>query len=137
VEAAWTVSGEALWEWHMASKLLRVLESHGPRGFRALIQDSALGGSIQLLAWRPARTGVASGIAALDACAQLASRESAPSLRYQPWRHDPGNGSLERAGRLLGLVPRRELNTLYVRSVRAELSAPGAVALTPFFYATF
>jgi hypothetical protein len=134
---AWTVAGEAVWDWHRASNLVRVVEAHGRWGSRALIQNGAPGGGIQVLAWRPSRAGIGSGLAALAACAQLASRERAAALRYQPWRSDRGDGGLARAARLLGLVQRRDLNTLYVRSSRPELAAPGAVELTPFLYATF
>jgi hypothetical protein len=80
---------------------------------------------------------VPSALAAVAACARVAARERAAALRYQPWRSPGGDGNLARAARLLGLVPRRELNTLYVRSSRPELATPGAVELTPFLYATF
>jgi hypothetical protein len=136
-ESAWTVDGPAAWNWHRDSGLLRVVETDGRHGFRALVQDGVPGGGMQLLAWRTARPGVLSGLAALVACAQVAAREGAAALRYQPWPGAAGNGGLARAARLLGLVPRRELNTLYVRSSRPELMAAGAVELTPFLYATF
>jgi hypothetical protein len=134
---AWTVPGEAVWDWYMRSSLLRVVEAEGRRGFRALIQSGAPGGGIQLLSWRPTSAGGAAGLAALAACSHIASRERASAFRYQPWSSAGGNGGLRRAGRLLGLVPHRDMTTLYVRSKRPELTAPGAVALTPFFYATF
>ena len=134
----WTVVAEDAWDWYRSSPLLRVLEIAGPDGCRALLQvPGAPGEPVRVIGWRPARTGLVPAFLLLGATGRLARRNGATTLRFQPWASPAGNGTLERACRLLGFVARRDVTTLWVRTHDAELARADAVVPTPLLYLGF
>jgi hypothetical protein len=131
---AWTVSGADSWEWFAGSGVLRALDLPGRTGSRALIRlDESQPATVQIVAWRPRRTGLAPAFRLLATAAALARDHHAPTLRFQPWRGDGDERTLARACRLAGFVGRPEADLL----VYPDGSAHDAVRLTPFFYVTF
>lgn len=137
-ETAWTISGTDAWPWYAGSNLLGVLEIPGRAGSRALVRtaDGSAEG-FRILGWRPTRPGLLPALLLLGAASRLARRQRASALRFQPWHGRSGDGSLARAARVLGFVPRADFSTLYVRSADPELARAANVRLTPFFYTTF
>jgi len=132
--AAWTVSGADAWEWFAGSGTLEVLELPGQSGSRALVRIPQTGASpAQIVAWRPRSRGLRPALRLLDAAARLARERGAPTLRFQPWPGDGGNGSLARACALAGLVRRPEA-PLVVYSPDAGFDR---LRVTPFLYVTF
>jgi hypothetical protein len=71
------------------------------------------------------------------AAAAVAREARAPTLRFQPWPSEAGDGALERACRLLGFVRRNDQTTLWVRARDPELARPEAVVPSPLFYLGF
>jgi Acetyltransferase (GNAT) domain len=133
---SWTVSGADAWDWLAGSGTLRALELDGRFGSRALLRiDESDATTVQIVAWRPARGGLLPAILLLGAAARIARARSAPTLRFQPWHGDGGDGSLARACRLLGFVERAEADLLVYTNDESLLAA--SPALTPFFYVTF
>jgi hypothetical protein len=130
----WTVSGADSWEWFAASGVLRALDLPGRTGSRALVRmDESQPTTVQIVAWRPRRPGLAPGFRLLAAAAALARERRAPTLRFQPWRGGRDEAALSRACALAGFVRRPEADLLvYPDDVLAD-----AVRLTPFFYVTF
>lgn len=134
----WTIVAEDAWDWYRSSPLLRVLEIGGADGCRALLQvPGAPGEPVRVIGWRPARAGLIPALVLLGAAGRLARRSGAATLRFQPWASHTGNGTLERAGRLLGFVPRPELTTLWVRTNDPTLARTDAVVATPLLYLAF
>jgi hypothetical protein len=134
----WSVVVDDMWGWYTSSPLVRVLEVPGPNGCRALVQIPATPlEPVRLVGWRPRQQGFRSAILLLRAAGRLARRSSAPTLRFQPWAAEAGNGGLDRACRLLGLVPRADQTTLWVRTHDPELARTDAVVPTPLFYLGF
>jgi hypothetical protein len=134
-DGEWTVSGFDAWDWYAGSGALHAIEIGGPFGSRAIVRLGARGSSLEIVAWRPRRTGLVPGLLLLVALARIARRNSAPTLRFQPWPGQGGNGALARACRTLGLVQRRE--TELVLHVEDPELASADVQLTPFFHVTF
>ena len=131
----WTpVLGDA-WDWYRSSPLLRVLET---ADFRALIQVPATPFEpVRIVGWRPHRPGVRTAARLLAAAARIARETRAPTLRFQPWPAEAGDGALERACRLLGFLRRADQTTLWVRARDPELARPDAVVPSPLFYLGF
>ncbi len=131
----WTpVLGDA-WDWYRSSPLVRVLEASD---FRALIQLPVTPFEpVRIVGWRPGRAGVRTAADLLAAAARIAQEARAPTLRFQPWPSEPGDGALERACRLLGFVRRRDQTTLWVRARDPELARAEAVVPSPLFYLGF
>ena len=131
------VLGEA-WDWYRSSPLVRVVEVPGEHGCRALIQVPATPlEPVRLVGWRPRRRGVRPAAALLSSAARIARDAGAPTLRFQPWPSEAGNGDLERACRLLGLVRRADRTTLWVRTSDPSLARAEAVVPSPLFYLAF
>jgi hypothetical protein len=134
----WTVLASDAWAWHRESPLLRVLQIHGARGCRALVQlPGRPGESVRLIGWRPERAGVLPAIQLLGAAGRVARETGAATLRFQPWSAPGGDGALERACRMLGFVPRDDLTTLWVRARDPALVRREAVVPTPLFSLAF
>jgi hypothetical protein len=131
----WTpVLGDA-WEWYRSSPLVRVLDASD---FRALVQLPATPFEpVRIVGWRPRRAGVRAAARVLAAAARIAHETRAPTLRFQPWPSESGDGDLERACRLLGFVRRRDQTTLWVRTADPALARPEAVVPSPLFYLGF
>ena len=107
-------------------------------GCRALLQvPGAPGEPVRVIGWRPARAGLVPAFLLLGAAGRLARHSAAGTLRFQPWASSAGNGTLERACRLLGFVPRRDLTTLWVRTQDPALARTDAVVPTPLLYLGF
>jgi hypothetical protein len=131
---AWTVSGADSWKWFAASGVLRTLDLPGRTGSRALVRlDESQPTTVQIVAWRPRRTGLAPALRLLAAAAALAREHRAPTLRFQPWRGDGDERTLARACLLTGFLRRPEADLL----LYPDGSVHDAVRLTPFFYITF
>lgn len=129
----WTVSGADAWDWYVGSGVLRALDVDGSRMLVRV--DEAAETTVQIVAWRPRRSGVLPAVRALAAAAHVARERRAPTLRFQPWRGIGGGGELVRACRLLGFVRRPEVPLLvHASDPRFERAVP---QLTPFFYVTF
>jgi hypothetical protein len=128
---SWTSIAEDAWDWYRASPLVRVLELEE---CRALVQ---LPGKprepVRLIGWRPEQAGVRPAVNLLAALNRLARQEGAATLRFQPWRSPAADGDLQRACRLLALVRRRDLTTLWVRSRDPALARSDAVVSTALF----
>jgi len=134
----WTVVATDSWDWYRSSPLLRVLEIPGPDGSRALLQvPGAPGEPIRVIGWRPRRAGLVPAFLLLGATGRLARHSGATTLRFQPWASHAGNGTLERACRLLGFVARRDVTTLWVRTHDSKLARADAVVPTPLLYVGF
>jgi hypothetical protein len=134
-DTAWTVSGDDAWEWYAGSGTLQTLHIPGRWGCRAIIRVAAAPGTspAQIVAWRPNRAGIRPGFLLLGAAARVAREHGAPTLRFQPWDGDGGDGELARACALLGFVRRPEASlVVFSRDPRFD-----ALRVTPFFYATF
>jgi hypothetical protein len=128
------VVGDA-WDWYRSSPLVRVLEA---ADFRALIQLPATPFEpVRIVGWRPRRAGLRAAASLLAAAARIARGAGAPTLRFQPWPSEAGDGALERACRLLGFVRRRDQTTLWVRASDPALAQPVAVVPSPLFYLGF
>jgi len=134
----WTSLARDVWDWYCASPVIRVVELDGRDGSRALVQVARSGGeAVRLAAWRPARAGLRPALLLVDALVRLARRSGAAALRFQPWDSPAADGALVTACRLLGLVRRDDLTTLWVRTADAELRRADAVTPTPVFYLGF
>jgi hypothetical protein len=130
----WTVCGADAWDWYVGSGVLRALEIGGANGCRALLRvDESDETTVQVVAWRPRRAGLLPALLLLGAAARIARDRHAPTLRFQPWLGDAGNGVLARACALLGFVKRPEADLL----VYSDDPRYDSVQLTPFFYVTF
>lgn len=137
-EGRWTVVLGDAWEWYRSSPLLRVVEVGGHHGCRALIQVPAAPlEPVRIVGWRSERPGLRSAAALLGAAGRIARETGAPTLRFQPWPSEAGDGALERACRLLGFVRRADQTTLWVRTHDPELARPDAVVPSPLFYLGF
>jgi hypothetical protein len=132
------VLGDA-WDWYRSSPLLRVLELSGEHGGRALIQVPAAPlEPVRIVGWKPGRRrGLRDAVALLGAAGRVAAQAGAPTLRFQPWPSEAGDGDLERACRLLGFVRRADQTTLWVRARDPELARSEAVVPSPLFYLAF
>ncbi len=133
----WTISGADAWDWYRGNGLLRhvELDGHGRRSVRALVLAPEYG-AVQVVAWRPGeRNSFAAAILLIAAMWQLARARGAPTLRFQGWDGDGGNGSLTHACRMLGFT-RRSTAELVVHAEDEDL-AELPIRLTPFFYVTF
>jgi len=73
----------------------------------------------------------------LAAAAGVAHETHAPTLRFQPWPSEAGDGDLSRACRMLGFVRRADQTTLWVRARDPELVRADAVFPSPLFYLGF
>jgi hypothetical protein len=134
-DGRWTVLAEDAWEWYRASPVLRVLE--GP-GARALVQTpGSRHDPLRIIGWRPLEPGLRQALAFVAAAGRAAERAGATSLRFQPWGSPAADGSLTRACRLLGFLPRPDLTTLWVRTHDPALKRAEAVVPTPFLYLGF
>jgi hypothetical protein len=134
-DGRWTVLGEDAWDWYCGSPVVRVLEVGGTR---ALVQlPGAPGGALRLIGWRSDRRGLRPALLLVRAASQLARRLGAGTVRFQPWHAPAGDGTLSRACRLLGLVPREDFTTLAVDTTRPELARPDAIVATPLLYLGF
>jgi len=130
----WTISGADAWDWFIGSGTLEAVEIPGEGGCRALIRLGPSGSSpAQIVAWHPRRPGLAPALRLLGATAKLARERGAPTLRFQPWTGEGGDGSLARACGRLGFLKRPEA-ALVVYSRDPGLDP---LRLTPFFYVTF
>jgi hypothetical protein len=134
----WTnVVGDA-WDWYRSSPLVRVLEVPGAHGSRALIQiPAAPSEPVRIVGWRPRRPGLRSALLLLGAAGRVTRETGGRTLGFQPWPSAAGDGSLERACRLLGFVRRHDRTTLWVRARDAELIRREAVVPSPLFYLGF
>jgi hypothetical protein len=134
----WTaVRGDA-WDWYRSSPLVRVLELLGEHGSRALIQIPAAPlEPVRIVGWRTRHEGLRPAVRLVAAAAAVAREARAPTLRFQPWPSEVGDGALERACRLLGFVRRNDQTTLWVRAQDPELARPEAVVPSPLFYLGF
>ena len=130
----WTVSGADSWVWLAGSGVLRMLDLPGRSGARALVRlDESDATTVQILSWEPRQRTLAAAIRLLKAASALARRHCAPTLRFQPWRHDADEAVLGRACALMGFIPRPEAELLlYPSSDWAD-----SVRFNPFFYTTF
>jgi hypothetical protein len=132
---AWTVAGEDAWAWYTGSGLLRRLALDSGRGYEALAlvpED----GSVQIVAWRPARAGsVVAAVLMLGEARRLARRGGAPTLRFHSWSDSHADALLARACRLLCFARRRTTELVVHADDTALLDA--RIQLTPFFYVTF
>jgi GNAT superfamily N-acetyltransferase len=134
----WTVLASDAWDWYRASPWLRVLELDGPHGSCALVQlPGSPGDPVRLVGWRPRSPGLVPALLLLREAARVARRTGAGTLRFQPWASPAGDGTLERACRLLGFVARSDFTTLYVRARDPGLARSEAVAPTPLLYLGF
>lgn len=134
----WAAVVDDSWDWYRSSPLVRVLELPGPHGFRALVQvPAAPREPVRIVGWRARRAGLRPAILLLRAAGRLARELRAPTLRFQPWASEAGDGTLERACRLLGFVPRADQTTLWVRTHDPALARPKAVVSTPLLYLAF
>ena len=127
----WTVSGSDAWDWYAGSGVLQAVDVHGSR---AIVRLES-GANMQIVAWRPKRPGLLSALLLLGGLAQLARRNGAPTLRFQPWPGSGGDNGLARACALLGFVRRRETQIVLASTDPAFESL--GLRLTPFFYVTF
>jgi hypothetical protein len=131
------VLGDA-WDWYRSSPLVRVLEVPGDHGCRALIQVPAAPlEPVRIVGWRPPRPGLRAAVLLLAAAGRVARQLRAPTLRFQPWPSEAGDGALDRACRLLGFVRRRDQTTLWVRTHDSALARSEAVVPSPLFYLGF
>jgi hypothetical protein len=131
---SWTISGTDAWDWYVGSGLLRAIEISGPSGCRALVRvDESHETTVQIVGWRPRREGLLPAVLLLGAAARIARERRAPTLRFQPWAGEAGDGALARACAALGFVKRPEADLLLYANDRRYDS----VRLTPFFYVTF
>lgn len=130
----WTVSGDDAWDWYVGSGVLRALEIPGRNGSRAILRLRERD-SIQVVAWRARRPGLRPAFQLLSSLRRLARRTGSPTVRFQPWDGNGGNGDLARACRVLGLV-RREEAELVVHTSDPSFDEL-AIRMTPFFYVTF
>jgi hypothetical protein len=134
----WTSIADDAWDWYCSSPLVRVLELSGAGGSRALVQvPGAAHEPVRLIGWRPERNGLRSALRLLAAVGRMAREIGAPTLRFQPWVSEAGDGDLRRACRLVGFVPRADLSTLWVRTPEFELARPARIAPTPLFFLGF
>jgi hypothetical protein len=134
----WTVVLGDAWDWYRSSPLVRVLEVPGPHGGRALLQlPAAPLEPVRLVGWRPRRPGLRAAVTLLRAAGRLARQTGAPTLRFQPWRSEAGDGALDHACRVLGFIPRADQTTLWVRTHDPALARPEAVVPTPLLYLAF
>ena len=134
-EGRWTIVAGDAWDWYRASPLIRVLELES---CRALVQLPASPHEpLRIVGWRSERPGVRAGLKLLAAAGRLARAKGAATLRFQPWDGPAGDGSLGRACRLAGLVPRDDLTTVWVHSPDRELVRPEAAVSSPFLYLGF
>ena len=135
---AWTSLVEDAWDWYSSSPLVRVLELPGESGCRALVQVPGTPGEpVRLIGWRPVRSGLRPALLLLAALGRLARTTGATTLRFQPWASEAGDGTLRRACRLTGFIPRSDLSTLWIRTTNAELARPDRIVPTPLFYLGF
>jgi hypothetical protein len=135
-QEGWTVSGADAWEWYAGSGVLQTIDVGGRYGSRAIVRlDRVNEAPLQIVAWRPARSGLAPALLLLGTAARLARRNGAPTLRFQPWAGRGGDGALAAACKALGFVRRKEADLLLHASDAAAVGA--RVQLTPFFYVTF
>jgi hypothetical protein len=134
-EGRWTIVAGNAWDWYRASPLIRVLELESSS---ALVQlPASPHEALRIVGWRSKRPGVRAGLTLLAAAGRLARANGASTLRFQPWDAPAGDGSLARASRLAGLVPRDDLTTVWVHSPDRGLVRPEAVVSTPFLYLGF
>lgn len=134
----WTVVATDSWDWYRTSPLLRVLEIPGPDGSRALLQVPGTPGEpVRIIGWRPARGGLIPAFALLGVAGGIARRSGGVTLRFQPWASPAGNGTLERACRLLGFVRRSDVTTLWVRTRDPALARAEVIVPTPLLYLGF
>jgi hypothetical protein len=70
----------------------------------------------------------------LRALSTIARDQGAATLRFQPWESQAADGTLRRACRALGFVPRDDFTTLWVRTSDPSLARADAVATTPLLY---
>lgn len=134
----WTSLVEDAWDWYRSSPLVRVLELPGEDGCRALVQvPGEPAEPVRLIGWRPARGGFRPALLLLAALGHLARGTGATTLRFQPWASEAADGTLRRACRLTGFVPRSDLSTLWIRTNDAELARPDRIIPTPLFYLGF
>jgi GNAT superfamily N-acetyltransferase len=137
-DGRWSPVLGAAWDWYRSSPLLRVLELPGENGLRALIQVPAAPlEPVRIVGWRPRRRGLRAAIVLLAAAGRVAEQAGAPTLRFQPWPSEAGDGDLERACRLLGLVRRHDQTTLWVRARDPDFARTEAVVPSPLFYLAF
>jgi hypothetical protein len=130
----WTISGADAWDWYTGSGLLHTVVISGPHGCRALVRmDESHETTVQLVAWRPRHAGPLPAVLLLGAAARLARARRAPTLRFQPWPGENGDGALAQVCAALGFVKRPEADLLVYAADRRY----DAVRLTPFFYVTF
>jgi GNAT superfamily N-acetyltransferase len=129
--ASWTVRGDDAWDWFVGSGVLRALAAPGSRALIRL--DESQPSTVQIVAWRPRRRGLAAAFRLLRAATALARAQRGPTLRFQPWRGDEDEHTLARACALAGFVRRAEADLL----VYPNAPDLDDVRLTPFFYATF
>jgi GNAT superfamily N-acetyltransferase len=134
----WTaVLGDA-WEWYRSSPLVRVLDIPGEHGCRALIQVPATPFEpVRIVGWRSEHPGLRAAALVLAAAGRVARQAGAPTLRFQPWPSEAGDGALQRACRLLGLVRRDDQTTLWVRTHDPRLARPETIVPSPLFYLAF
>jgi hypothetical protein len=105
---------------------------------RALVQVPGGGREpLRIVGWRSERPALRQALVLLAAAAREAERAGATSLRFQPWPAPAGDGTLTRACRLLGFVPRPDLTTLWVRAHDQALKRSEAVVPTPLLYVGF
>jgi hypothetical protein len=117
---------------------VRVRESAGPDGGRALIQIPASPlEPLRLVGWWPERRGLTPAVRLLRGLARLAAATGARSIRFHPWSAAAANGDLRRACHLLGFVRRDDFTTLYVHTAERELARADAVVATPLLYLGF
>jgi hypothetical protein len=89
------------------------------------------GEPMRITGWRADCDSEVAAVVMLAAITRLAQRTDASSVRFQPWESPSGNGTLTRACRVLGFVPRADLTTLWVRTHDASLARVDAVVSSP------
>jgi hypothetical protein len=135
VEGRWAIVAGSAWDWYCASPSIRVLELGASR---ALVQlPAAPREPLRLAGWRSERPGLRAALGVLAAAGRVAGSHGASTLRFQPWGGAAGDGSLARACRLAGLVPRDDLTTVWVHAPDDALVRPEAAVSTPFLYLGF
>jgi GNAT superfamily N-acetyltransferase len=131
---SWAVVADGALDWYASSPSIRILELNGADRSRALVQlPGSAGEPLRVSAWFSEAPGLQSAMRLLLAAGRLAEATGATTLRLQL----QSSGSLTRAARLLGFVPRRDLTTLWVRTQDPSLAQPGAVVPTPMLYLGF
>lgn len=131
----WAIVPDGAWEWYASSPFVRVLELDRSRSLVQL--PAAPHEPLRLAGWHAEQATMRAALRLLAAAGRVAREHGAATLRFQPWSSPAGNGTLARACRLVGFVPRDDLTTVWVHASNRELVRREAVVPTPFLYLGF